>query len=317
MAGNVPEQDYTYLEIEAAGSRPPRLALGVAFGATIATLGSLQLPWLGAGFGGDSVAYSGLQLLPAGIPVAIAALITTFAAVVGVRGAPGPARLGIAASCVSAAIAAATIMLSEMTALAPPVSVLPRAIDGAAQPVGAGYGVWLALLGSVTAAIALHGQSSGAIVRRLRFSRHEWRRVPGVLALVTLTALIGWLRYQAWIDASLLGGHLPLPALAAPWIGPLSLTSVLMLVGAMGLAAFSNAQLAGLVAASAGWLTSFVAALVVLSGGSFGLGVEGSSFSEGPLGVHATAFVWVAFLAGLTAAGVGAFLVHSPVDRTA
>ena len=318
MTFEVPKRDYQHLEAEVTVWKPSGLAVCIALAAAIATMASIALPWISAGVGGDSIDYSGLQLPPAGIPVLIAALATAVLAVASIRSSSALAPLAVVVSGIGAAIAAAVILLAEVATFVMPFSLLPSAIGNSTLAVGAGYGIWLALIGSATAAIAMHGRLSSSIGRRARFSREEWRRAPAFLGLVTLTALIAWLRYQTWIDASLVERHLPLPAWAAPWIGPFSLISVLMLVCAMGLVAFSSTRLAGLVAAVAGWLISLLAALAVLAVGSFGrLGIEGSSAGGSALGFHTTAFVWIAFLAGLTAASVGAFLVHSPIDRRA
>ena len=231
-------------------------------------------------------------------------------------GSPKLAPFAVVASSVAALVTAAIIMTTEVAALMIPASLLPDTIRRSTFALGAGFGIWLALAGSAVAALAMWGRLPDSIVRRAHFSHREWRRTLTMFGLVTLTVLIGWLRYRTWIDASVLERHIDLPAWAAPWIGPLSLVAVWMLVGALLLAAFYSTTLGGLVAAAAGWLTSLLAALVVLAVDSIGkLGLEGLVSGDAERyapGFHTTGFVWVSFLAGLTAAGVGAVLVHSP-----
>jgi hypothetical protein len=299
-------------------TKPAGLAVCIAIGAVIVTIVGVTLPWLTAGLGDEAVTYSGLQLPPVALPVSIAALTTAVLAVGSVWRSPTLAPYAVLASGIGALIAAATIMVTETAALLIPTPLLPEAIQSATPVLGADAGIWLALTGSLIAAVAMHGRIPNSIVRRARLSRDEQKRMLALFGLATLTVLIAWLRYKTWIDATLLEQHLDLPAWAAPWIGPLTLIAVWLQAGALVLAGVYSARMAGLLAALAGWLTSVLAALVVLAVSAIGkLGLEDlapPSVDGYVTGFHTTEFVWIAFAAGLTVAGIGAFLVNFP-DR--
>jgi hypothetical protein len=133
---------------------------------------------------------------------------------------------------------------------------------------------------------------------------------------LALIAVIGWLRYQPWIESSVLGNGLNLRGQAAPWVGPASLCALWLLAGALVLSAFSYVQVGGLVAAAAGWLISFLSAIVVITAESLAelrLGdlvdeastVQGVTFHVGPA-------VWATFVMGLVTAAIGGYLVCWP-----
>jgi hypothetical protein len=136
-----------------------------------------------------------------------------------------------------------------------------------------------------------------------------------LLALMALTVLIAGLRYASWIDAAELDHHVGIPGWTTPWVGPLSLTAVCMLIVAVLVAGLSRDRLAGLLAAAAGWLTSFLAALAVIITSTIGkLGMEiplPQEIERYTPQFRTTPFVWVAFFAGLAVAGVGAVLVST------
>jgi hypothetical protein len=290
----------------------------VALLAAAATIASLGLPWITTGLGSEASEYSGLRFSSLALPIAAAALATAVLTTLSVWRGSSFSSLAVVISAIAAFGTAAAIMAIETVAVLIPASLLPKTIERNALSLGAGSGIWLALVGCAVAAIALRGGIPSSILRRARFSG-ERRRVLALLGLVSLTALIAWLRYRSWVDASAFDQQLQLPAWAAPWIGPLSLIPVWMLIGAVALAGFHSDQIAGLLAAIAGWLTSVLAALVVLAVSSIGrLGLENllpaSTATDAPT-FHTTLFVWISFLAGLTVAGLGALLVRFP-DRS-
>lgn len=299
---------------KATALKPSGIAAAIAVAAAVVTMVSTTLPWMTAGLGSDPTTYSGLRFLPAAIPVLIAALATATLAVGSVRGRPELAPLAIIASGFAAVLIAVIIAVTETATLLIPTSLLPATIRRSTLVLGAGAGIWLALFASSVAAVAMLGWNAGSIIRRTRLSREGPQKLLALIGLLLLTMLIAWLRYRGWIDTSAGDRHLSLPGWAAPWIGPLSLIAVWMLVGALLLATFSSAQIAGLVAACAGWLVSFLAALTVLAVGSIG---RLRSDDLLPRTVErytpcfdATLFVWATFLAGLAVAGIGAFLVY-------
>jgi hypothetical protein len=146
-------------------------------------------------------------------------------------------------------------------------------------------------------------------------NRTNWKRLLTLLVLTTLTVLIGGLRYTSWIDAVELDHHIGVPGWTTPWLGPLSLLAVCMLFAAVIIAFLSRDRLAGLLAAAAGWLTSFLAALAVIITNTIGkLGVEiplPQDIERYAPEFRTTPYVWITFFAGLAAAGVGAVLVFT------
>lgn len=300
----------------AAAPKPSGNAAAVAVAAAIVTMISIALPWMTAGLGSDPTTYSGLRFLPAAIPLLLAALATAALAIGSVRGRPDLASAAVVASGGATALVAVMIAVTETATLLIPTSLLPATIRRTTLVLGAGSGIWLALLSMSIAAVAMSGWKPHSIIWSERLTREGRTRMLALLALLAFTALIAWLRYRAWIDMSALDQHLSLPGWAAPWIGPSSLFAVGMLVGALVLAAVSSARIAGLVAAAAGWLTSFLAALAVVAVSSIGrLGLDDllpHTIDQNAPTFHTTLFVWMTFLAGLAVAGIGAFLVYWP-----
>jgi hypothetical protein len=298
-----------------SSNRSARLAALVAAVAASVSLGSAFLPWITAGVGVDAATHSGLEVPAAAVPVIATALLVVLLCLGCVCISPSLSPFAALAALLGAIFAATSIALLEAASMLLPTEVLPETVRRSAVALGAGFGLWLALAGLAVAAVALHAPLATGLARRFRAAPRDRRRAAALFGLAIVTVAIGWLRYRSWIDASFLGRRLDLPAAVAPWIGPLSLLSVWMLVGAVGLAGFHRADLAGLLAAAAGWLTSLLAALVLLAVGTIGrLGVESLALPglQGSTGFGVTGFVWAAFLAGLLAAAIGACLVCIP-----
>lgn len=292
-----------------------RLAAPVATLAASVSIGCVFLPWITAGVGADASTHIGLQVPAAAAAIGAAALAVVLLALGSMCLSPSLSPFAALAALLGAIFAATSIALIEATSMLLPTAVLPETVKRSATALGAGFGLWLAFAGLAVATIAMYAPLATGLARRVRVRPGDWRRMSALIALTVVTVAIGWLRYRSWIDASFFDRRLDLPAAVAPWVGPLSLLSVWMLVAAIGLAGFHRADLAGLLAAAGGWLTSLLAALVILAVGTIGrLGVESLAIPglEGPAGFGVTSFVWATFLAGLLAAAIGACLVCIP-----
>jgi hypothetical protein len=270
---------------------------------------SLFLPWVVAGVGQEPTEYSGLRLMPLAIAEILAAMATVaLAAAAMALDRPGLARLAALAAVLALVVSAPVILILETVSSTLPTSFLPVTLRRNGLELSAGPGLWLASVSAAVAALALGGLRMRSIEPRLWTVRENRAWALALLALMTLTGLAGWLRYEAWLDASAASHHFALPGWAAPWLGPLSLFAIWMLVVALVLAMLARTEIAGLIAASAGWLLTFLAALAIIAARSIG-GLSALAGGEGAPGFEATGAVWAVFLIGLSAATVGGWLV--------
>jgi hypothetical protein len=289
-----------------------RIRTVVAVVACCAVIGSELLPWMIAGVGSGAVHYRGLQLTPLAVCESIAAAATialALAAVVLHR--PPLTRAAMVGAIVALILCVSVILALEIVAAAIPDSLLPATIRRNGLDLSAGIGLWAASAAAAVAALALSGWSVRSIEPRAWVSPGNRNRALALLALLSLTVLFGWLRYQAWFGASAGGAHLDLAGWASPWVGPLSLLAVWLLIGASAMALLTRTEPAGLLAAGAGWLVTFVAAVSIIAARSIG---DLSDLADGVVGQGASDFqvtlvAWSAFLVGLSAAAVGAWLV--------
>lgn len=280
-------------------------------------LAGLSMPWLSAGVGGKAPTYQGLDLAVISVPTVLfsAGAIGFACAWWHLEDDRFSTCAGVAAG-VMFGFAAAMLLAVEGTSALIPASLLPATLRRSSAMLSVGPGVWSALVGSVVVLAAMIG------VRIKRFDLGSWatprgrQKLVGMLLLLALIASLGWLRYQPWIESSVVGQGLDLPGQAAPWVGPISLLALWLLVGALMLVSLSCVQIAGLVAAGAGWLISFLAAVVMVASESLAelrlddliqeaTTVQGVTF-------HAAPAVWETFFTGLLAALVGGHLVRRP-----
>jgi hypothetical protein len=210
-------------------------------------------------------------------------------------------------------LTAITLAAIEASGNLIPASLLPSTVRRSAGVLGVGAGAWTTLAGAALAVAAASAPVSGRFRLLIRESAADRRRAGALLALAFLVLLVGWLRYQPWLDSAALGETLTVNGQAAPWVGPGSLFALCLLVGAFVALAFSRFQEAGLIVAGAGWLISFLAAITVVAGESLAqLGLD--DLLEGSLGVESVTFhvafaAWGTYVCGIAIATVGAFLV--------
>jgi hypothetical protein len=227
------------------------------------------------------------------------------------------------AGATAAAVTGLLILLVEVAGALVPASILPTTVRRISVDPGAGPGLWAAFALSVAAALAASGYGArvGDAVRRVRCSERPRLTTGALLGLATI--LFWWLRYQPWIDASGAGQQLGLDGAATPWVGPLSLVALCLMIGALAAVVLAGGQAGPLLAGGAAWLATFVAAVAIMAGEALGQvanlhvralrGVD-PSFSVTPA-------VWVAFAAGMLIAAAAAALLASaqmtPEDRWA
>lgn len=280
-------------------------------------LAGLSMPWLSAGVGNQSPTYYGLDLLVISVPTVLFSLGTIGFACAWwrLRDERFSTYAGMAAGVMFGFAAVMLLAIEGMSALIP-MSLLPVTLRRSSTILSAGPGVWSALVGSVVVLAVTVG------ARVSRFDLGSWatprdrRKLTGISLLLALVAGLGWLRYQPWIESSVVGQGFDLPGQAAPWVGPFSLFALWLLVGAITLVSLSYVQIAGLLAAAAGWLISFLAAVVMIASESLAelrLGelIQEATAVEG-ITFHTAPAVWATFFMGLLAAMVGGYLVRWP-----
>lgn len=275
------------------------------------------MPWIRAGWGDHPRAYHGADVLALAVPVAGLAAVVIVAAVVGLTRASDRMDVASAASTVLAACSGLLIVLLETVSMIIPDGLLPTTIRRATIHLSAGSGLWVCFFASATAAIAAAGSRS-FVRRRLvdgRLSEFPRLTMFAIALLLVATSALGWLRYEPWVHASAAGQATGLEGSATPWIGPLSLFALWLLIGALAVALVTRGPLGPLVAAAAGWLVTFVAALTIVIGGALGhLRADDLPFHQlrsvdPSFGTSSAA--WAAFAAGLAAATAAALLLTS------
>ena len=284
----------------------------IALAACAAILLCEALPWVVTGAGNAAGTYSGFDVWPLAVAelsaVAVTALLATAALV---RDRRQLTEAAAVAAVVAVVFTGAAIVALETAAAMIPNSALPATARRSSLDLGAGIGLWVACGAGLVAVLALADRRIGPLELRSWFSTGNRQGMPALAALLTLTVLFGWVRYETWFDASAAGGHLGLAGWASPWIGPLSLIAVWLLIAALGLGLGSRTQAAGLFAAAGGWLASFAAALAIIAADTIGnlADLADGAFGAGKPDFGATIAVWSAFLVGLAAAAVGGWLV--------
>lgn len=280
-------------------------------------MAGIPLPWFSVGVGSDPSSYEGLDFVAIGVPVVLLSLgiigfaitwwyfederFSTYAALTA-------GFLLVITTVILVTIEAASALI--------PSSLLPATLRRSSIVLSAGPGLWAAFAGSLVVLTVTTGFGSRRFDLRSWISPRSRGKLGVSLLLLTLLVVVGWLRYQPWIHSSVLNHRLDLPGQAAPWVGPTSLLALWLLVAALLLALLSRVQEAGLVAAGAGWLISFLAAIAVISSETLaqlrlGALVEDSAAVRG-IAFHAAPAAWATFLAGLIVAAAGGYLVCWP-----
>ncbi|HEX8645523.1 MAG TPA: hypothetical protein VF715_01400 [Thermoleophilaceae bacterium] len=281
---------------------------------------SLTLPWLRTGLAGDVRVYGGSSLgaFPAFVIVGSAAAAAMAIWEGCVRGSRR-LSLTLAASCAMAAATAMLIVSIETTAAIVPTDMLPKTVRRLGVDVSAAHGLWIAFAGSSVCAVAAMGLPWERLVDGLRrqsaFSRSRSRVVLALVLLVVATGALGWLRYESWLNASAGGHPMDVEGWAMPWIGPASLVALWLLVASIAAAMLARLELAALVAAGAGWLVTFVAALAILINSTLGRlrldDLELGGVVRADAHFEVAPATWMAFASGVIAACAGGLLIAS------
>ncbi len=283
----------------------------IAIGTCFAVAVSEFLPWIVAGVGTGAIRYSGYEVRPLAVAVLMAA--TAVCALCAAALLLKRADLLQAATVAAAVLLAFTvgvIVALEIAALAIPADALPATLRRNGLELSAGIGLWTASAAACGAVVALSGYRPRSLQFRALGLRVNRNWLLALMVLLTLTVLFGWLRYQVWFSASAAGEHLDLAGWASPWIGPLSLLAVWLLVLALGLALSARTTAAGLTAAIGGWLVTVVAAISIIAAKSIGgLSALAGQAVPGSPGFHVTLVAWTSFAVGLGAAAIGGWLV--------
>jgi MFS family permease len=299
----------------------------VVCGAALITAASLLLPWARAGLSGTPVVYRGTSLPGLMVPVLAGATITLVAALAA-RFGRRPEALSIAAlsAGVTAAAAAVLIVALETAATLIPSGLVPTTMRRLTVGVSAEVGLWVALAAALVATAAASGMHVPAALSVVHdqpgSQRSKTLRLPlvgsravGLLGVVLAIVATVWLRYEYWINASASQEHIGLAGWAIPWVGPLTLFATLILVAGLSTVLLGRSQAGALLVAAAGWLVSFLAALVILISEAFAElrinDLAPKQFRQyGPTFQPGWA-AWAAFLAGLVAAAAAAAIIMS------
>lgn len=292
-----------------------------AAGAGTVVAVSTTLPWIHAGLGTRVRSYSGLDVLPLAVPViAMALLITGVALVEGVwrRTAGMPVTIG--ASCVATVGAAVLIAVLELAGVLIPSGILPDTIRRVTVDLGADAGLWIGFLGSLVAAVAA-AAAQGSLAKNAQLRRLAARSTPRVALLAPVVLLLAilvlaWLRYEPWIEGGAAGQSVELEGFAVPWVGPLSLVALWLMVGGLTAMVLTRGQIGAVLAGYAGWLVTFLAGLSILTSEALArAGLEIAHLHSPQVSFGETRATWAAYAAGILAAGAGALSLKAGTEE--
>lgn len=233
-------------------------------------IGSLRLEWLRVGVGREPETYTGQDVYGLSAFVVVAGVLVTTTLLYGtLRKQPDWIKGGTFVAFAAGVVLALLILFVESIATAVPSALLPPTIRRSTVDLSAGAGLWICASGFLAvgcAAAALSGRPLPTRIGR----PHVGLRGAAVLVLVLCTGLFAWLRYQPWIQASAVGMDVDIAAWSLPWLGPLSLVAAWALACGTAVAATLHGGTGALVAATGGWLVTFVAGLSVVATDSLG-----------------------------------------------
>lgn len=287
----------------------------VAFAGACCVGSATLAVWLRAGFGTDARSFSGIDLPLLALPVGVAAVVAAVAAFLyGVTGRSALRQVGTVAGLVVVVLTGLVILAVETVAAVIPDEILPAATRRVTVELSGGAGLWIALAGGVLIVAGARGWRPPFLSVLAATGRGgDMHRALPAIGLVVAAALFGWLRYQPWVGVSAAGSSDDLAGWSLPWIGPLSLAALLLLGAALAAAAAVHLQLAGLLAATGGWLVTLVTGIVAQASSTFAkLRLDelapASARQYGPH-VELAPATWIAFGTGLLAAAAGAGLL--------
>lgn len=263
---------------------------------------SLTLPWLDGAILDATEVPRGWSAPVVALPVLAAAAAVVFGALV--EGWVLRRRVLAIALCVGgvcAGVAGASILVVELTTGLVPRSLLPATARRLTLSLSADAGLWMAFAGSlvIVAGAGIRGRPLRAV------------SLVGTALLVVATVSFGWLRYTPWFEASVTGRELTLQGWATPWVGPLSLLTVLLLVAALAVTLTTAVRFGALLAGAAGWLGTVAAAVAVLAATSLAKVPVDPLLGDASPRFTAAAGAWGAFVAGLAAAAAAAIMLSA------
>ena len=280
-----------------------RAAIAVA--GALALSASSFLPWVSVRLGGTAVTYDGFDLpVVAVLSVSVCAAMAALAVAWWLR--PDDRIAMLIVSTASASLAATLVLLLavELAGDFSPASILPVDFEGPSDVATPGPGLWVGLAASLVVLLSAGEPLLQRRYPRLRLVPTARRAAAVWFVLLSLFVLVGWSRYQPWLESSVAGGSPTLSGRAVPVVGFASLVALALLGVALVLAAIPKSQTAGLVAAGSGWLLSFAAAISLIAGETL------ARIEVGDVGIPAAVAVtfnpgiaaWVAFTSGIMTA---------------
>jgi hypothetical protein len=291
----------------------PRNSAILALGGGAMMLVGLPFTWISVGIGSGNPS-NGLDLFACWVPIVLTAIAVIGFAIAWWRTWRSEfANFLALAAGFSVIFTVLTLVAIENASDLIPLPFIPASTRPSSAIVAGGGGLWVSLGGSAIALLA-----AGRVRLWDYHPASHGRRggVGGTLAaalLLTMAIVFGWLRYQSWINSSVLGHGFGLSGQAAPWVGPTSLFALFLLAGAVLLAAGSRYQAAGLLAAGSGWLVTFLAAIALIASGTLArvrIGDLTNGASAGHTAtVHVALAAWGTYVSGVVIALIGAFLV--------
>jgi hypothetical protein len=280
---------------------------------------ALPLVWVRATVGSRASSSTALDLPAARwLLLSIAAGLLISAVLTAVSGLEGPAS-HVLGGCALIGLGVSGLLLIglEVAGVLLPSFVLPTTVRRLTVQAGAGPGLWLA---AGSAAVLFASAVVPDIDLRVRslISFLDRRSAAGLFLAATGLFVLGRARYLPWVTASAGGRSGEIEGWAVPFLGPLTLLSVWALGAALLCWFVRPAVTPLLVAAAAGWFSSFLSAIAIISGDTIAR-IRVDDFLPASVrhlspAAHVAPGPRLAFVASVTTVAAVAYLLHRVDD---
>lgn len=271
-------------------------SVGVLVAATALSI-SAPLPWLVVPGQVHARSYPLTHLGEMDLVAALGVAVVVVGALRALRGKPGGLDLAGSAGVGLLAAVALFVGVTKVLGVASPLLSLDGSVKGSYDT---GPGAWLGLTAAAGVVAAAARDGRGGVGRVATQLRAHPTAVPAVLLACSALALIV-LRETAWFTASIASQWVGFYGSTLPWIAPVNLAGIVLLLLAVGLIAYQRAIAGAMLAACAAWL--------VAMSGSIGLISSALVFPVVAARPHAALAPYAVIGIGVLAAGVAAALL--------
>lgn len=223
----------------------------------------------------------------------------------------------LAATIIAACLALMFALEAFSTLL--PAGVLPSTARRVTFAARAAYGLWILLVAGVALFVALVPEwSARATTHLASLTGRSPVDIAATLGGCAAAAMAVHARYVPWIHGAAGAREVEIQAWATPWLGPLSLIGVWLIVGAAAAGIVQRRVLAAMLGGTGGWLLIFSSGLAILAAKGFGE-IRFDSLAPSAVRAYSPHFTvatgaWFTYAVGWVASLSGASFLFSPPE---